>query len=160
MFGKRPAIAEGIGVGAQVRAQGGDHGPVGRGRVVARGAAQHRNIGRAGQVIEQAGLADPGLTGYEHESAVPAERQPQLRPQAVALHVAPDQMAASDHEHESMPVSVGGRGSAADGDAPLSPQTATGSSRTITVSATLVISSADMPVFPAWRRIASGLTPS
>ena len=49
-------------------------------------------------------------------------------------------------------------GSVAAGDAPAS--TATGSSRTITVSATWVISSADMPVFAAWWRIASGLMPS
>ena len=43
---ERPAILEGARLGAQVRAQGGDDRAVGRGRVVAGGAAQHRRLGR------------------------------------------------------------------------------------------------------------------
>ena len=79
---------------AQVAAQGAQHRAVGQRRRRARRAAQRQRIARRRDLLGQAGLADPGLAGQQHERAAPCERIGDGFLEPPALGLAPDERRA------------------------------------------------------------------
>ncbi len=152
MPSQRAELAEAVGAGAEVGAQDGDDPPVGDRRALRRTCLEHPSVGVLGHRAHEVRLADAGVAGDEQHRSLTELGLVQGLRKLRALDLPPDERAARGHGHESTSVLPrGGQDQLATG---------AGSGRTITVSATGMISSAGRPDASACARIASGLSPS
>jgi hypothetical protein len=94
---QRPALREAVRTCAQVLAQRGHHGAIGRRSAVARGAGQHEGAGRLRDPRRQPALAHAGLAAEQHQRPGPPPRPIDRRREPCLLLATSDQHAPRAH---------------------------------------------------------------